>query len=279
MPQNTAPLPAAGTDPVFTFLNTRDLRASIPEGIWQNHPSIDYALTTPNDGVYVIDENITQKTKDIAAACTAAGKPFILGYTDLGLRTGVHAAADMDTLAEALRLTDKIAIGTSDAAEWSPLPGRGPGVWSSFAKDNGFTWVCPFIHVRLLADMEAKVTRDALAAANTPVFCLMGYALANYCLGKPLPPYKTSLMDNNLLRTHQLSLHALRDYLRPLYAISGAGGKQGMVRGTRRWVKQAGFQGVVFTGPATRGERDTMPAASRQPNDLSSYADLIVDPW
>ena len=137
MPQNTFPLPPAASNSRFTFLGMQDLKISKPDA-WKTDETVTYALNNPNDGVYVIDGQITQTTKDVAAATTAAGKPFILGYTDLGLRTGVPGNADMDTLAEALKLTDKIAIGTSPQSEWSPLPGRpqrygptsGPGTGS-----------------------------------------------------------------------------------------------------------------------------------------------------
>ena len=278
MPQNTFPLPPAASNSRFTFLGMQDLKISKPD-VWKTDETVTYALNNPNDGVYVIDGQITQTTKDVAAATTAAGKPFILGYTDLGLRTGVPGNADMDTLAEALKLTDKIAIGTSPQSEWSPLPGRPPSLWADFGTRNGFTWICPFIHVRLLADLAARRTRDSLAERNTPVFCLMGYALANYCLGKPLPAYPTSLRTDNMMRSYQLSLQVLRDYLSPLYAVSGAGGPKGLSRGTRKWCAQAGFDGVVFTGPVTNAERDTMPAAARQPQDLGDYEDLVDATW
>lgn len=277
MPQNTFPLPDAGTNSVFTFLGIQDIRRGSP--LWESEESVTYALNNPNDGVYVIDGEISQKTKDIAAATTAAGKPFVLSYTDLGLRRGSPAEADMETLAEALKLTDKIAIGTSPESEWSPLPGRPPGVWADFAANNGFTWVCPLIHVRLLSDIKARRTRDELVETRTPVFCLMGYALACYCLGKPLPSYRTSLREQNILRKYQLSLPILRDYLAPLYAISGAGGVNGLRRGTRRWCEQAGFDGTLFKGPTTDAEKDTMPAAASQPADLGRYEDLIDPTW
>jgi hypothetical protein len=238
--------------------------------------NLDYAMSNANDGMLILDPDMRPETDQVADNCLTEAKPLVIGFTDIGIRNGDPDQIDMKRLEWAMGLTNKIAIGTSPQHhEWSPI--AHVSRWTDFADKHGFQWVCSYIHARMISDLKDKEVRSQLVEANVPVFCLCGYQLACYVLGKPVGMEGAAMHNSNPYREYGLCLDTIRDYLKPLYCISGANSAVGLKNGNRRWCQLSGFTGIVTSGPF---DRDDLMAHMQdepvEPARLGAYDDNLV---
>ena len=215
-------------------------------------------------GVFWLESTMDAQVEKMAQEFTERGLDLILAYGEfppdsytLGLRGQKvdEAPPDLDRLRRAKRLTRKLALGSSrNGEEWG---GRRNDVdlayrYQAMAREFDFEWVCTLGFAELMNDIRDHLLRDVLG--QTLCVSLCAYILAGLIhevdvpflrLIRENPKYKGA----DLSTEYALTAERLAAHVGPMRVVSGVGAQPGLNAGTRWYLRELGFDGIVVGSP------------------------------
>lgn len=234
------------------------------------------------DGIYLTTRVFGEDVQLLMRRLAEVKKNLIIGYQiNWPMRE-----PDMTLLGESLKWSRRIALGNVIDGEFCSLvfirrgtmdPRRSSITMADrcqsylrIAQRYGFEWVSCLTHRCLLVDMlGGEHAREVLLNSQTLTIPLCAYIIAGYLHGDPRVPDQghyigtgmlrpiTSLTNRNLHQQYGVTGDKLRAYCGPMNILSGGGGQGGLDAGTRLYMRQLGFNGLVIGLPFTlKGSED-----------------------
>lgn len=184
---------------------------------------------------------IDGKARAVAAAVKHVGLDFIFGTQ--------YVPPTPDVVKGMMELSPKLSLGNDKYGEWNgsaELAAR----YLDDADREGYEWVCPIIHPRIVWDLASGGSLRYMLAA-TQCFCLTGYMLSGYLYADArLPCPETGRMNvENLHEKYGLTIESLHAYLEPMNVYCGAGFQEGLNAGSHIYAERLGFKGMVAGVP------------------------------
>jgi hypothetical protein len=185
---------------------------------------LEEAYDLADRGVYLIDPQLGKLAIELSERCREMGSECVLGFKE-NLKK-----PDRNRFAHAAQLTDTIALANTSLNEWAA------GVHTGFDDERramdlcgefGVEWRCPLIHNYIIHDLTRMKLRDWLVEHDIKICSLCAYLVCQWCSSEKVQKWIEPLND----------------------PWTGAGKDVGLMAGTARRAKKAGFSTMVCTPP------------------------------
>lgn len=197
-------------------------------------------------GIVVVDREVRETTAELMTRIREAGLEGILVF---GLDIG---NPDLDKLNRAKQMTPLLAVGHPVGQPEFFGTARGVRSHLQFAEKHGYTWICTASHRTICHDIRNGGTMGReLVSAKVMTICFCGYLLMADIYKDPGIPHQliTSTAGHNLEVEYGLTEDTLKEWLKGVRCITGAGFQEGLDCGTMTYAERLGFSGMLIGIP------------------------------